>query len=180
MFCICKLEIGLGLNITRFVFEAVSWVIRELAYCVDPCRQKFVNWNLAWALIQYSSFIVHQNCMYFNGVLMHNKWRALYDGGFDSLYMFIKIKSCKNFNHTKRLSHRGTKSDDDVLSVESTPSSPVSVANSACCRRGVCRSSTNAQLWLISGPFYTVDNIFKRIRHRWFELITTHLSTHRT
>ena len=28
--------------------------------------------------LQYSSFIVHQNCLCFNGGLMHNKWRVLY------------------------------------------------------------------------------------------------------
>ena len=28
--------------------------------------------------LQYPSFIVHQSYMRFNGVLMHNKWRALY------------------------------------------------------------------------------------------------------
>ena len=88
-------------------------------------------------LIQYSSFIVHQSCICFDGAVMHNKWRILYNRTSINflLYMHSPVtnqsqawcyKSCSNVFHGRScalLFHVHTVRDEhlcDVLSFSVT------------------------------------------------------------
>ena len=68
-------QANLQTNMQSTYYSILIWGSKPSDYSCSYDTIMLINMS---NVLQYPSFIVHQSCVCFNGVLMHNKWRILY------------------------------------------------------------------------------------------------------